>query len=102
MHLIDLVIDRQRFLRFFGPKETVGVIGFSNNLLVLLRVFLPATNSLFVDSALLLPDVIYDFRSIVVDACDPCGLRDGQTLLVNEVDKMHSFLILDKSVLFRH
>ena len=69
---------------------------------MLLRVFLPVANSLFVDSALLLPDVIYDFRSIVVYACDPCGLRDGQALLVNEVDKMHSFLILDNSVLFRH
>ena len=69
---------------------------------MLLHVFLPISDSLFVDSALLLPDVIHDFGSIVLDACDPCGLSDCLALLVNEVDKMRSFLILNNSVLFRH
>jgi len=77
-------------------------MGFWYNLLMLLQVCGAAAFSLFVDSALLLPDVIHDLRGIVVDSCDPCGLRDGLALLVNEIDKMHSFLIIDQSVLFRH
>ena len=94
-----MVID---WLRFFGPAVTVSGIGFWNNLLMLLRVSPALAFSLFVYSALFLPDVIHYFRGIVVDSCVPCGLRDGLALLVNEVDKMHSFLIIDKSVLFRH
>ena len=89
MHIVDLVVDWHGFDEvFLRPKESVGVIGFKNNLRCR-RFRVSHSLSLFVDSPFLLPDIIDDFRGIIVDACAPCGARDGQALVVNEVDELH-------------